>query len=131
MTTSPEKQVEKAVTADSRRVLEWLADRASKAAAVARIAEWVGLSVPRTQGALTRLRVEGFVRYFPGEPGTWAISHRGLSEGRFDSAPESPLFRMAPEAILATRDPGGAYRTLAEAMPSIAKAALTETPDAS
>jgi hypothetical protein len=48
------------------------------------------------------LRDQGAVQYFPGDPGTWAITRRGYSLVKFDSAAEGGRYRMALEAILET-----------------------------
>jgi DNA-binding IclR family transcriptional regulator len=87
------------MTATARAVLEYLAARHTRAVKVVSIAEWIAEPIPKVQAALTSLRGEGFVRYFTGHPGTWAVTPSGVSE--IDAVDASiQRYRMALEAIL-------------------------------
>lgn len=93
-------QVEgKRIGALAREVLEWMADRPSKAHTIGFIADWLEAGVPKVHGALATLREQGAVEHFKGEPGTWGITRRGYSLIKFDTASEGVRFRMALEAI--------------------------------
>lgn len=87
------------MSAQMRAVLEWLAERPSTAYPISTIADWLDLTVPKTQAAAAKLRAGGLVEYFSGDPGTWAITAAGLAEIHPHSGPSNEArYRMALEA---------------------------------
>jgi DNA-binding IclR family transcriptional regulator len=87
------------VGAPAREVLEWLADRPSKAVTIGFIADSLEAGVPKLHGALASLREQGAVQHFKGDPGTWSITRRGYALVKFDTANDVSRFRMALEAV--------------------------------
>ena len=110
----------------AREVLEWLADRPSKAFTAGLIADHLEGSVPKVHGALASLRERDAVQHFKGDPGTWSITRRGHSLVKFDTAAEGTRFRMALEAIAELDQ---SFRS-AQTMQKIARRALEGAPDA-
>lgn len=86
------------MTTTARAALGYLADRSKQAIGASAIAEWVGHPLPKVQAGLMDLRERGFVRYFPGHPGTWSVTANGYRE--VDVGVQSnDRYRMALEAL--------------------------------
>lgn len=109
------------MTAVARAVLEYLAARHTTAYGAARIADWIDAPLPKVQASLVFLRGEGFVRYFKGHPGTWAVTPSGVSE--IDAVDASiQRYRMALEAIRIVTD--SSYNSHAQTAYKLARRAM-------
>lgn len=113
------------MSATSRAVLEWLVDRQSRAYTIATLAESLDVTVPKAQAALARLRQEGLVQHFEGDPGTWAVTKRGFAEIKFDIAHGTDRFRMGLEAIILVGNSDGYSSSKVGTMQVIAEGALS------